>query len=118
MDLSEHPYSKRVYCMLWTEIPVPVYGRLLLQPKDLVTVHHVLLGKILLPFHVQRVQFLQPDDHPQGVAFAQLSVNQSATDMPNHAASVLCLPMAAISNTSCDALMSYFLFIVLGFFFL
>ncbi|GFX61163.1 uncharacterized protein TNCV_4565581 [Trichonephila clavipes] len=31
----EHPHSKRLYCMLWREIPVSVYGRLPLQPKDL-----------------------------------------------------------------------------------
>ncbi|GFW64400.1 uncharacterized protein TNCV_274241 [Trichonephila clavipes] len=30
-----HQYSRRVCCMLWTEIPVPVYGCLPFQEKDL-----------------------------------------------------------------------------------
>ncbi|GFV77883.1 hypothetical protein TNCV_371 [Trichonephila clavipes] len=35
-EQHEHPFLKRVCCMPWTEISVTVYGRLLLQPEDLV----------------------------------------------------------------------------------
>ena len=33
--LHEHPYSKRMCCMLWPEIHVPEFERLPLQPEDL-----------------------------------------------------------------------------------
>lgn len=52
------------------------------------TVHRVLQCEGLHPFHVQRVQLLQPDDYPQRVVFAQWFINQSAAD-PHFASSVL-----------------------------
>ena len=45
------------------------------------TVHRVLQGEALDPFHVRRVQLLQSDDHPRRIAFAHCFVNQSATGM-------------------------------------
>lgn len=45
------------------------------------TAHSVLLGKALHPFHVQRVQLLQPVDHPWCVAFVQWFVDQSVANM-------------------------------------
>lgn len=52
------------------------------------TVHRVLQGEALHPFHVQRVQLLQPEDPPRRVAFAQWFLNRSAADM-HFASSVL-----------------------------
>ncbi|GFW76771.1 DUF4817 domain-containing protein [Trichonephila clavipes] len=45
------------------------------------TIHRVLQGTALHPFHVQRVQSLQPDDSPRCVTFAQWFLNQIAADM-------------------------------------
>lgn len=61
------------------------------------TVHRVLQGEGLHPFHVQRVQLLQLDDHPRRVAFAQWFVNQSAADM-HFASSVLFCDEATFSR--------------------
>ncbi|GFU62335.1 DUF4817 domain-containing protein [Trichonephila clavipes] len=52
------------------------------------TIHRVLHGAALHPFHVQRVQSLQPDDPPRRVRFAQWFLNQIAAHM-NFASSVL-----------------------------
>ncbi|GFV38866.1 uncharacterized protein TNCV_2814821 [Trichonephila clavipes] len=45
------------------------------------TIHRVLQGATLHPFHVQRVQSLQPDDPSRRVTFAQWFLNQIAADM-------------------------------------
>ncbi|GFU77389.1 uncharacterized protein TNCV_3193471 [Trichonephila clavipes] len=75
--------------MMRTEMPVPVYGPLPLQLKDLATVYGVLPDKAILPFQIQRVQLLQKDHHPRRITFAQWFIYKSATDMPFHVASVL-----------------------------
>ncbi|GFX39944.1 hypothetical protein TNCV_2647071 [Trichonephila clavipes] len=84
LDGHEQPYSKRhaVDRNPGTSVRVLAVS----VEISRITVHHVLPGKALLPFHVQRVQLLQPDDHARHVAFAQGFVNQSATDIPIHVA--------------------------------
>ncbi|GFV73483.1 DUF4817 domain-containing protein [Trichonephila clavipes] len=52
------------------------------------TIHRVLQGAALHPFHVQRVQSLQPEDPPRRVTFAQWFLNQIAAGM-HFASSVL-----------------------------
>ncbi|GFX54444.1 hypothetical protein TNCV_2593781 [Trichonephila clavipes] len=34
-EQHEHAYLKRVCCLLWTKIPIPVYGCMSMQPEDL-----------------------------------------------------------------------------------
>ncbi|GFS48443.1 hypothetical protein TNCV_2297631 [Trichonephila clavipes] len=41
------------------------------DPRSRATVHRALQNEALHPFHVHRVQLLQPDGHPRCVAFAQ-----------------------------------------------
>ncbi|GFT97666.1 transposase-like protein [Trichonephila clavipes] len=45
------------------------------------TIHRVLQGAALHPFHVQRVKSLQTDDPPRRVMFAQWFLNQIAADI-------------------------------------
>ncbi|GFW07589.1 DUF4817 domain-containing protein [Trichonephila clavipes] len=61
------------------------------------TIHRVLQGTALHPFHVQRVQSLQPDDPPRRVTFAQWFLNQIAADM-HFASSVLFCDEATFSR--------------------
>ncbi|GFX02091.1 DUF4817 domain-containing protein [Trichonephila clavipes] len=61
------------------------------------TIHRVLQGAALHPFHVQRVQSLQPDDPPRRVTFAQWFLNQIAADM-HFASSVLFCDEATFSR--------------------
>ncbi|GFU41158.1 hypothetical protein TNCV_3899701 [Trichonephila clavipes] len=53
---SHNPYSKRESCMQWTKIPVPVYGHLPLETKDLEQLSIVYwTARVLFPFYAQRV---------------------------------------------------------------
>ncbi|GFW46040.1 DUF4817 domain-containing protein [Trichonephila clavipes] len=61
------------------------------------TIHRVLQGAALHPFHVQRVQSLQPDDPPRRVTFAQWFLNQIAADM-HFASSMLFCDEATFSR--------------------
>ncbi|GFW01257.1 DUF4817 domain-containing protein [Trichonephila clavipes] len=61
------------------------------------TIHRVLQGAALHPFHVQRVQSLQPDDPLRRVTFAQWFPNQIAADM-HFASSVLFCDEATFSR--------------------
>ncbi|GFY09750.1 DUF4817 domain-containing protein [Trichonephila clavipes] len=61
------------------------------------TIHRVLQGAALHPFHVQRVQSLQPDDPPRRATFAQWFLNQIAADM-HFASSVLFCDEATFSR--------------------
>ena len=55
-EQHEHRYWKRACCILWTEIPVPVYRSLQLQKQDLGQ-HCILQGEPLHLFYTQTVKF-------------------------------------------------------------
>ncbi|GFX82535.1 DUF4817 domain-containing protein [Trichonephila clavipes] len=65
--------------------------------KSPTTIHRVLQGAALHPFHVQRVQSLQPDDPHDVSRFAQWFLNQIAADM-HFASSVLFCDEATFSR--------------------
>ncbi|GFR18336.1 hypothetical protein TNCT_619031 [Trichonephila clavata] len=54
------------------------------------TIQFVLQDGALHPFHVHRVQLLQPNDHPRRVTFSQWVVNKNAADMHFASCMVFC----------------------------
>ncbi|GFY03290.1 hypothetical protein TNCV_1172491 [Trichonephila clavipes] len=84
--------------MLCTENPGTSVRELAVATgRSRTTVHHVLQGEVLHPFHAQRVQLLQPNDPPRRIAFAQQFVNQIVADM-HFANSVLFCDEATFSR--------------------